>query len=209
MARSQVEAARAEYRQALAQAMRAGDPALIAELYLDLGGILQRDGDLSAAIEELEEGVAICTGGEGLFAESGPPVLWRILLKLAEIHNARREGALALRFGDGALRHARRVRSPVGQARAHELLADIHGTAGRGPESAGHRMEAIDAMRSLGDRQSTAKLLLDLAGAEITVGAADRARPRLAEALGLAEAVEWAEGVRRSSSALAGITAAR
>ncbi|MSP58743.1 MAG: hypothetical protein EXR72_00090 [Myxococcales bacterium] len=203
-ARGQHAQARDLLRGAIALSAFATNAALQAELYLELGTLLQRGGDLTGAVEKLAEGLMICTGGTGIDARNAPPTLWRMLVKIAEIHLARGEPVAALRFGAGGLKHAQRVRSRIGQARAHELLAEIHRAAHREGEAAQHRFDAIELMRDLGDRRSTAKLLLDLGSGDLTTGANDRARERFEEARALAQAVEWSEGERRSNLALHG-----
>jgi tetratricopeptide (TPR) repeat protein len=203
MTRNHSQQARTSLGSAIERAMRAGDPELLAELYVQLAGVLEHDDDLESALRELMEGCMLCTaGGDALSGLEGPPILWRLLLKLAEIHGLRADPQTAIRYGQAALKHAERVGSPVGRARAHELLADLLMVAGRPGPSREHRLQAVEAMRHLGDRRSTAKLLLDLARDDLRSGQADRAKERLHEARHLARAVEWIEGVKRAEIAM-------
>jgi serine/threonine-protein kinase len=192
-------------RTALGHALRSGDRQLVAEIYLDLCTFLQRDGDVAAAIEELTEGVLLVTGGEGPGAADGPPILWRLLARLTELCLGRGATKDALRYAEHALAHAQRVGSPVGAARTHALLGDVLTAAGRAGEAATHRVEAIEFMRSLGDRRSTAELLFVLASCDLASGAPDQARVRLIEARDLAAALEWKDGVTRGRATLAAI----
>jgi hypothetical protein len=57
-------------------------------------------------------------------------------------------------------------------------------------------------MRNLGDRRSTAELLLALAGEDLAAGASEQARARLLEARDLATAIDWKDGVSRSRESL-------
>src|SRR5581483_7195563 len=115
------------------------------------------------AERELWEGMMLCTGGDGPEVDSGPDQMWRMLLTLGEL--SRRAGRLdgARSFGLQALRHADRVHSPLGRARVHAFLGHVDQTMGRPQHAAEHRRAAADEMRRVGDRRSTAELLLALA----------------------------------------------
>jgi serine/threonine-protein kinase len=178
-----------------------GDPANVAELYLDLADVLMRLGDLEGAERELWEGMMLCTGGDGPEVDGGPEPLWRMLLLLGEL--SRRGGRLDAARSSGlqALRHADRVQSALGRARAHALLGTVDEALRRPQHAAEHRRAAADEMRRVGDRRSTAELLLVLADPQ-AVSLVD-ARAWLKEADALANQVGWQEGVQRSRKALA------
>ncbi|HEY3354555.1 MAG TPA: protein kinase [Polyangia bacterium] len=188
---------------ALSHALRSGERGLMADIYLDLCTFLQREGDVHGAIAELSEGVLLVTGGEGAASLDGPPTTWRMLARLAELLLGRGQVAEALHHAEHALAHAQRVDSPVGAARTHALLGDVLAAAGRPREAAVHRIGAVEFMRSLGDRRSTAELLFTLASGDLAAGAAELARARLLEAQDLATALEWKDGITRSGRSLA------
>jgi hypothetical protein len=82
----------------------------------------------------------------------------------------------------------------------HAFLGALGRSLGDAAAASEHRREAIEALRRLGDRRSTAELLLGCALSEPN----DRAAPRrwLAEAGELARQVGWREGVARAQEAL-------
>jgi len=226
LARGDSARSRDAFERATGASIRHGEPGLIAEVYLELGTLLGQLGDAAAASAELEEGLALCTGGEGARAGQGPSKLWRLLLKLAEMRvlalgplatgtgprgeSRWREGEsdgarLALDAAHGALRHAKAAQSLVGQARSHELLSELHAQLNLPARAAEHRLAAIAAMKSLGDRRSTAQLLLRLASDDLAAGASDRAKSHLEEARELAYAVEWREGARQTNRLLSSV----
>jgi hypothetical protein len=110
-----------------------------------------------------------------------------------------------LELAEAALAQAKRADSFVGAARAHALLGDVLAALGRRSEASPHRVAAIEHMRSLGDRRTTAELLLALAREDVATGAPDRARARLLEAAELAQALEWSEGLQRSRTSLSAL----
>ncbi|HJZ85150.1 MAG TPA: hypothetical protein VKN99_08285, partial [Polyangia bacterium] len=203
MAWDQLERAERELRAGLRVAFKAGDAALLGELYLEFGGLCVRRGDLEAAIDELSEGINLTTGGEGPEADVGPAVLWRLVARHAETLQQAGDTPAALAVAKHALRHARRVRSLVGEARVHTLLGLLY-DAGREPKpAADHRAEALALMRRLGDRRSTAELLL--ADAQTVLQRSGMRRDtlmRLQEASQLAAQVGWREGVERSEQVI-------
>jgi hypothetical protein len=127
--------------------------------------------------------------------------MWRLLLALAELsrHGGQLPGARS--FALHALRHAERVDHPVGRARTHTLLAELHEALGYPQQATDHRRQALDELRRVGDRRTTAELLIALAHP----GGADSgdARAWLTEADALAAQVGWHEGVIKSRAALA------
>jgi tetratricopeptide (TPR) repeat protein len=199
------ERARDHIRTALSHALRGSDRGLVADIYLDLGSFLQRDGDLVAATTELLEGLLIVTGGEGAGSADGPPNTWRLVTRLVELHLARVLLKDAERYAGCAIFQAERVGSPVGQARTHALMGEVLAAAGRPQEATRYRVRAVEFMRNLGDRRSTAELLFALASGDLATGAAEQARARLLEVRELAQALEWNDGVKLSGQTLATI----
>jgi eukaryotic-like serine/threonine-protein kinase len=189
-------------RTAVSLALRTGDHQLLVESYLDLCTLLERDGDFDAALAEANEGLVLVTAGGGAHSTDGPPWTWRLVMRLAELHLRRGERAEALDHSVAAMMQAERVASPIGEARTHALLGTVLQACGRRDESLRHREKAVGLLRSLGDRRSTAELLLGLAEDDLAAGRAESARVRLLEALELALAVEWHDGATRATAAL-------
>jgi serine/threonine-protein kinase len=198
----QIERGREHLRTALDHALRSGNPGLLAEIYLDLAGMLQRQGDNRAALEELQEGLLMITAGEGPRSTEAPDITWRVVARMGELALALGKAQNALGYGEAALFQAERVGSPVGAARSHVLIGDALAALRRSHDSARHRVQAVEWMRNLGDRRSTAQLLLALADADLAAGAPDQARVRLQEARDLSVAVEWKDGVEQSGATL-------
>jgi eukaryotic-like serine/threonine-protein kinase len=192
-------------RGGLGHALRSGDRAVIAETYLEWSTLLQREGDKATAASELGEGILIVTGGEGPRAEDAPPVMWRLALRMGELQVSLGEHAGACASAEAALFQATRVGSDLGAARAHSLLGDVYRAMGRHAEAAEERVKAVDWMRRLGDRRSTAELLFALAKEDLAAGANDRARAKLVEVRELSHSVEWRDGEERAAETLQGL----
>jgi eukaryotic-like serine/threonine-protein kinase len=201
----QLERGRDHMRTALGNAVRSGDPGLIAEIYMDLAGMIQRMGDNRGALDELQEGLLMVTAGEGPRADKAPDITWRMVTRLGELALSMGQAQTALGYAEAALFQAERVGSPVGAARSHVLIGDALAALRRSGDASRHRVKAIEWMRNLGDRRSTAELLLTLAEADLEAGAQDQARERLVEARSLAAAVGWKDGVEHSGATLSSI----
>jgi hypothetical protein len=134
----------------------------------------------------------LCTAGDGPAIGFGPEPMWRMLLVLGDL--TRRAGDLrgARSYGLHAVRHAARVASGLGVARAHAFLGQTEDALGEARNAAEHRRLAVEQLRRVGDRRTTAELLLALA-----------TPAGLREAESLARQVGWQEGVDRSRAALA------
>jgi len=195
------EQARDHLVEAVGAALACGDRGLIAELYLDLGTAYGRLDDPERERAELWEGVLLCTAGDGTEAEEGPEILWRLVHRLGELALGRGELEEARRLGRHALRHAERVESAIGRAHAHALLGEVHGLLGQVTQAVEARRQATGEMRKMGDRRSTAELLIKLADPRLLP--AGDARAWLREASTLSDQVAWVEGVQRSRAALA------
>jgi hypothetical protein len=157
--------------------------------------------DQASAERELWEGLMLVTSGEGPEADRGPDTMWRLLLKLAELARRSQQLPEARAFAVHALRHAERVDSPVGRAQVHSILADLQESLGLAQHATEHRRQAVEELRRIGDRRTTAELLIALAdprGASVV-----DARQWLKEADALASQIGWQEGVTRSRAALA------
>jgi hypothetical protein len=184
-------------RRAIGYAISSGDGTLIADLYLDLAAILTRGGDPDGARRELEEGVDLVTLGEGMTAEGGPPEMWRMLSRLSQLASGAGDHARALQIGEHALRHARRVHSRLGTARVQVMLAAECEKVGQKDQADRYRQTAIGELRALGDRRSTAELILSVVAPTRTLLRVTP--PALHEARTLAAEVGWTEGANANT----------
>ena len=196
-----LDGAREHLTLALQASLAGGDAVTLAELYLELSDILVRQGDQATAERELWEGLMLVTAGDGPEADRGPEPIWRLLLALGELARAAGDCPGGRSYGLHALRHAERVDSPVGRGRAHRFLAELDDLLGHTRDAVEHRRLAVEELRRVGDRRTTAELLIALADPE--GASAVEAKAWLAEADVLAAEVGWQEGVDRSRAQLA------
>lgn len=170
-----------------------GDMELLAELYLDLSSMYLRKNNAEQALAELSEGLDLVTLGEGADTTGGPSLLWRLLVRMAQIHNTAERLPTAVHLAERALVHARRIRSRIGSARVQAVLASLYGQIGDLRLAEKYRQAAVNEMRRLGDRRGTAELLLS---GMIPTRTLIRINPAtLREARTLADEVGWVEGV--------------
>jgi tetratricopeptide (TPR) repeat protein len=178
-------------------AIHAGDMELLAELYLDLSSMYMGKSEPDKAITELREGLDLVTMGEGAEAQDGPKILWRLLLRMAQLHSSGDRMSQAVQLAERALVHARRIRSRIGSARVQTLLASFCEQVGDLRLADKYRQAAVSEMRRLGDRRGTAELLLS---GVIPTRTLLRINPaNLLEARELADEVGWVEGVAQAS----------
>ncbi len=198
VAEDDLPGATAGLRKAIGQALAGGSGDLIAELYLDLSTVLMRAGNTEAARRELEECLDLVTLGEGATARTGPEILWRVIMRLAQLADGVNDQLRAIQLGECALMHARRIKSRLGSARVQSFLASVCDRGGHVAKAQKYREQAVEEMRKLGDRRGTAELLL--AGTSPTRNL-PRLSPHLDEAKQLADEVGWTEGARRARDA--------
>lgn len=188
-----VDGAIAALRRGAGRAIATGDMTLVCELYLDLSTALLRAGDPETALRELVECIDLATLGEGFTAIDGPEPFWRILRAQAQMVDNAGDAYKALRLAEAALFHAQRVRSRLGAARVQQLLAQLCDKAGLGGKAERYRQQAINEMRSLGDRRATAELLLNDAPTRSAVVV-----NRIDDAMALTKEIGWTEGHERA-----------
>lgn len=174
-----------------------GDMELLAELYLDLSSMYLRKSDSEQALAELSEGLDLVTLGEGADTTTGPAILWRLLMRVAQIHNTAERLPTAIHLAERALVHARRIRSRIGSARVQGVLASLYEQGGDLRLAEKYRQAAVSEMRRLGDRRGTAELLLS---GMVPTRTLIRINPAtLREARTLADEVGWVEGVAQAN----------
>jgi tetratricopeptide (TPR) repeat protein len=189
-----VDGSIAALRRGVGRAISTGDMNLVCELYLDLATALLRAGDPETALHELVECIDLATLGEGFTAIDGPEAFWRILRAQAQMVDNAGDSYKALRLAEAALFHAQRVRSRLGAARVQQLLAQLCDKAGLGGKAERYRQQAINEMRSLGDRRATAELLLNDTPSRSAVVVSSR----ISDAIQLTKEIGWAEGHERA-----------
>ena len=189
-----IEGAISTLRRGVGRAISTGDMSLVCELYLDLSTALLRAGDVETANRELVECIDLATLGEGFTAIDGPEPFWRILRAQAQMIDTAHDTYRALRLAEAALFHAQRVRSRLGAARVQQLLAQLCDKAGLGGKAERYRQQAINEMRTLGDRRATAELLLN----DTPSRSAVIIPKQLGDAMQLTKEIGWTEGHERA-----------
>ena len=184
------------YERALGPLIAQGRHAALFELYADLGRALAMAGERERALAELGEGLDMCTLGDGPRALLDVS-MWRYLLTLAEVHE--RSGALreARTWAEHALFQAERRSEELGEMRAHELLGRLLRAIGQVMLAEQHVGRSLELARKLGDRRTSAELLLLRADLRLATGRRDDAERCLDAAERLAERLEWDRGVER------------
>jgi serine/threonine protein kinase/tetratricopeptide (TPR) repeat protein len=201
------------YQRALGPLIAQGRRAALLELYADLGRAHANLGKLERGIAELNEGLDMCTLGDGPRATVDVS-MWRYLLTLAELHERGDPGqpsaGAKLRnariWADHALFQAERRSEDLGQMRAHETLGRLLRGLGQPMLAEQHVGRGLELSRKLGDRRTSAELLLLRAELRNAAGRPDEARRCLDEALRLAELLEWERGTKRAREGLASLS---
>jgi len=161
LSQQRVDRAISTMQQAIGIAIPIGDRDLLTRFYLDMSSMYMRQGDGQQAMKELTEGLDLVTLGEGADARTGPSHLWRLLLRLAQLHSGVGDDEIALRLALSALSHARRVRSSIGHARVQGMLAFQYDQMGEPNIADEYRRMAMREMRKLGDNRGADELLRD------------------------------------------------
>ncbi|MFH2006213.1 MAG: protein kinase [bacterium] len=180
---------------AVRQAFFSAKPALLNQMYIDLGRVLDQAGQALRAAAELEEGVLVVTSGDGPAAEAAPDSFWRLLAQLAELQFRQGSASNALSSAQAALRQAEAHGSQIGQARCHYRLARCYDRLERPEEADEHHVTALAAFQLLGDRRSAVEVLLSRASTSAT-GRGELTRM----ALDLSQQIAWEPGIRAATA---------
>jgi serine/threonine-protein kinase len=154
-------------RQAVGDAILGGDADVLAEMYLELGELLVHSNDTPQALKELVEGLDLVTAGQGPSCQDGPKLLWKMLARMAEYkgrleHTA--EGLeRAVSLAEAALKAAHNIKSAVGVATSHMLLADLLHRVAKPKDAQKNIQAAMDAASDIGDRKLVAACALKAA----------------------------------------------
>ncbi len=188
--RADYERAQRNFKEAIRLSLAVGKPGILVDAYLDLAESLSISGLAEAAIEELEEGTLMVSGGEGPTGADLPPGFWRLLIDLAERREAAGHHSDALTTSLFALAQAERSGAEMGRARAHHVLGRVYNATGKQRHAEENLSTAITLFRRLGDRQAMAECLL--LQAHHRPAAKDSL---VAQALSLSRQIQWDEGV--------------
>jgi serine/threonine-protein kinase len=205
-------------RRAIGLGFRTGDPDFLCETYIDLSNALASLGNVAEAAAELTEGLDALTFGGGIADAQGPERLWDLGLRLSNLHLRARQPLEAKKAAKDSLVFAERVNSSAGQGRLHAMLALILEVLGDTHGALTHQAHALDYMRRLGDRRSTAELLLGCArmtgdlppvvattskkSLEATRRSRERAKKAMEFAQELASEIGWDEGAKLAGTVL-------
>ncbi|HVH98046.1 MAG TPA: protein kinase [Enhygromyxa sp.] len=189
------------YQRALGPVIAQGRRATLLELYGDLARAWSAAGKHQRALAELNEGLDMVTLGDGPRATIDVS-MWRYLLAAAELHERAGDLRMARVWVEHALFQADRRSEELGQMRGHEALGRLLRAIGQTMLAEQHIGRGLELARKLGDRRTSAELLLargDLRGA---AGRPDEARRCAQEALRLAQLLEWERGIVRAQQLL-------
>lgn len=163
--------ARMHLTRTIGLAMRGFDRDFLCETYIDLAAAIAAGGDEAAAIRELEEGIDLVTAGQGLATVEQPADrLWLAAIRLTELRIRIGKWAEAEAVAVVALDMAGRSAPPQATGRLCALLAQIAEGTGELRRALDWRARAIEVLRCLGDRRSTAELLVSNAEASRRLG---------------------------------------
>jgi len=180
---------------AVRQAFFSARPALLNQMYIDLGKVLDKAGQGMRAAEELAEGVLVVTSGDGPEAQKAPVSFWRLLVQLADLQFRQGAAQEAFQNVSAALNQAVRQGSRIGQARCHYLMARCLDRMNRTEDADEHHAIALSAFRRLGDRRSAIEVLLSRA----STAPAERS-DLMQQALVLSRQIDWEPGIRAASA---------
>jgi serine/threonine-protein kinase len=180
---------------AVRQAFFSARPALLNQMYIDLGKVLDQAGLGMRAAEELAEGVLVVTSGDGPEAQKAPVSFWRLLAQLAELQFRQGDAEEGYKTASSALHQAERQGSRIGQARCHYLMARCLDSMSRTEAADEHHAIALAAFRRLGDRRSAIEVLLSRA----STAPAERTE-LMQQALDLSQQIEWEPGIRAATA---------
>lgn len=189
------------FTRALGPLIALGEPGAILDLYAELGKAYLDAGEKERALREVQEGLDMCTLGEGPRAQIDVS-LWRYLVSVSDIHRSLGQARDALTWAEHALFQAERTEDPLGLLRAHSQMAWILRELNQPMLAEQHLARALDHSRHFGDRLTTAEILLERGRVRAHRGKLGDAQRYYDEALRLARSVEWTEGVRNAKTAL-------
>jgi serine/threonine-protein kinase len=121
--------------------------------------------------------------------------MWRYLLAAAELHERAGDVRMARVWVEHALFQADRRNEELGQMRGHEAFGRLLRAVGQAVLAEQHIGRGLELARRLGDRRTSAELLLARGELRSAAGRPDEARRCAREALRLAQLLEWQRGI--------------
>ncbi len=196
-----LDAAVVAFNRSFAPLLAEGELATILHTYSELARVHLMRNEPEQGLEEVMEGLDLCTLGEGPRAPVALP-LWRYLLSISELHRNAKRLDEAVVWANHALFQAERLEDELALLRTHAQLAFLLRLADRPTSAEQHLARAIERARHFGDRLTTAELLLERARIRALRGELEEARRCCEEAFRLSIELEWAEGVQHAQDAL-------
>ena len=189
------------YQRALGPLIALGRRPALLQLYADLARAWVALDNRPRALAELTEGLDMCTLGDGPRAAIDVSI-WRYLLTISSLHERAGDLRTARVWAEHALYQAERRNEDLGLMRAHEVLGHLLVTLEQAMLAEQHVGRGLELARKLGDRKTSAGLLLLRGELRNTAGRVDEAQRCVHEALRLAELLEWELGIARAHAAL-------
>ncbi|PRP91740.1 Serine/threonine-protein kinase PknB [Enhygromyxa salina] len=189
------------YQRALGPLIAQGRRPALLELYSDLARAHANAGAVERGLEELNEGLDMCTLGDGPRALVEVS-MWRYLLTAADLHERTGNLREARVWAEHALFQAERRNEELGLMRTHEVLGRLLRQLNQSVLAEQHTGRGLELARKLGDRRTSTEFLLLRASLRDAAGRPDEARRCLDEALRLAELLEWERGIKRAHEGL-------
>jgi serine/threonine protein kinase/tetratricopeptide (TPR) repeat protein len=189
------------YQRALGPVIAQGRRDALLEIYAELAKAWAAAGKHQRALAELGEGLDMCTLGDGPRAAIDVS-LWRYLLAFADLHERAGDVRMARVWVEHALFQAERRNEELGQMRGHEVLGRLLRSLGQSMLAEQHIGRGLELSRKLGDRRTSAELLLARGELRQAAGRPDEALRCAQEALRLAQLLEWERGITRAQTLL-------
>lgn len=199
--KGELDEAVSAFNRSFAPLLAEGDLSTILHTYSELARVHLMRNEPEQGLEEVMEGLDLCTHGEGPRATVDLP-LWRYLLSISELHRNAKRLDEAVVWANHALFQAERLQDELAQLRTHAQIAFLLRLAERPTSAEQHLARAIERARHFGDRLTTAELLLERARLRALRGELEEARRCCQEAFRLSIELEWAEGVQHAQDAL-------
>ncbi|NVB38717.1 protein kinase [Pseudenhygromyxa sp. WMMC2535] len=184
------------YQRALGPLIAQGRRSALLELYADLARSLDAQGEHQRALSELEEGLDMCTLGDGPRANVDVS-MWRYLLTASELQERRGELREARTWAEHALFQAERRGEDLGRMRGHETLGRLLRALKQNMLAEQHIGRGLEIARKLGDRRTSAELLVLRAKLRAAAKRFEEAHRCLDESERLSALLEWQRGLDR------------
>ncbi|MEE9386613.1 MAG: protein kinase [Nannocystaceae bacterium] len=189
------------FKRCLRPLIAQGDRKAILQIYGELGRSYNLSGDFDSAVSELQEGLDMCTLGEGPRATTELS-LWRYILGLGQLMRGAKRLREARTWCEHALHQAERLGDDLGRLRCHTEMAWILRELKQPTLAETHLARALEHARYFGDRLTTAEILLERARLRLSRNRFMDARRCFGEALRLARVVDWREGMDHAQKAI-------